>query len=108
MLLTLLQVAFNTCSVLTDDTAEAYGLVWKPAQAADLPSAVQLPVISAAPTRPGCFWYKVGATAGTRHKSATDASACLHTQMFLGCGCDCEWYFCDGNKLSPPALFLLN
>jgi hypothetical protein len=71
MLLTLVQVAFNTCSVLTDDTAEAYGLVWKPAQAADLPSAVQLPVTSAAPTRPGCFWYKVGATAGTRHQGRT-------------------------------------
>jgi hypothetical protein len=87
----LLQVAFDTCSVLTDETAEAYGLVWKPAQA-DLPSAVQLPVTSAAPAHPGCFWYKVGATAGTRHQyRAREAEHYYYNKPILPCGGRCSF-----------------
>jgi len=53
----ILQVAFDTCSVLTAEAAEAYGLFWTPLER---PATLQLPVTSAAPARPGCFWYKVG------------------------------------------------
>jgi hypothetical protein len=53
----ILQVAFDTCSVLTAEAAEAYGLFWTPLVR---PATLQLPVTSAAPARPGCFWYKVG------------------------------------------------
>jgi hypothetical protein len=56
-LLLILQVAFDTCSVLTAEAAEAYGLFWTPLMR---PATLQLPVTSAAPARPGCFWYKVG------------------------------------------------
>eukprot|EP00775_Hariotina_reticulata_P009157 gene9157-biopygen11054 len=56
------RVAFETCSVLTADTGEAYGLLWTPKQDDFRSAALQLPVSPAGPSRPDCFWYQAQPT----------------------------------------------
>lgn len=56
-----LQVAFDTCSVLTAGTGEAYGLVWTPKPDQPKPAALRMTVVPVGPSRPDCFWYKVRA-----------------------------------------------
>jgi hypothetical protein len=51
----LLQVAYGTCSVLTPDTGEAYGIIWTPTDPED---AQKLPLQKG--PKPDCYWYKVG------------------------------------------------
>jgi len=58
--ISLKQLAFGTCSVLTPATGEAYGLIWTPKDnsrsAALLLKSTLKP---AGAPHPGCFWYKV-------------------------------------------------
>jgi hypothetical protein len=58
--ISLKQLAFGTCSVLTPATGEAYGLIWTPKDysrsAALLLKSTLKP---AGATHPSCFWYKV-------------------------------------------------
>eukprot|EP00775_Hariotina_reticulata_P003414 gene3414-biopygen5106 len=76
------KVAFDTCSVLTAGTAEAYGLIWTPLQR---PAALQLQVTSAAPAHPGCFWYKVRGAVAVKSTFNQGALPLLFLLLALRC-----------------------